>query len=294
VEDKAFEAGDVARAKAGEAGSYVNESALQAKDLKVGEPLGDAEEDVVAFRPGEGENEEQQFIGQVRAFWDPPSRPRGMPQITVCFDINANNILNVSAEDKTTGQKNKITITNNKGRLFKDEIPGVVVEAVTVLAEKAGEVAGEVDLEAPAAAVDEAAPVGEEKHLTIQLWNLTKAEKLVNVKNSFQLSDELKKPVKASKAVAALKLAVKVASKATMVELDARVEQIEGELKDALDRAAGLESELKTMPSTLIQSQQWERRKFQKLRKTSLESLCCYGKLVVVAGRLKEFRLNFW
>ncbi|GFP90152.1 heat shock cognate 70 kDa protein 2 [Phtheirospermum japonicum] len=51
-----------------------------------------------------------------------PPAPRGVPQITVCFDIDANGILNVSAEDKTTGQKNKITITNDKGRLSKDEI----------------------------------------------------------------------------------------------------------------------------------------------------------------------------
>ncbi|VAI24208.1 unnamed protein product [Triticum turgidum subsp. durum] len=50
-----------------------------------------------------------------------PPAPRGVPQITVCFDIDANGILNVSAEDKTTGQKNKITITNDKGRLSKDK-----------------------------------------------------------------------------------------------------------------------------------------------------------------------------
>ncbi|KAA0873689.1 molecular chaperone DnaK, partial [Enterobacter hormaechei] len=55
--------------------------------------------------------------------------PRGVPQITVCFDIDANGILNVSAEDKTTGQKNKITITNDKGRLSKEEIEKMVQEA---------------------------------------------------------------------------------------------------------------------------------------------------------------------
>ncbi|CAA6656820.1 unnamed protein product [Spirodela intermedia] len=54
---------------------------------------------------------------------------KGVPQITVCFDIDANGILNVSAEDKTTGQKNKITITNDKGRLSKDEIEKMVQEA---------------------------------------------------------------------------------------------------------------------------------------------------------------------
>ncbi|VAH89390.1 unnamed protein product [Triticum turgidum subsp. durum] len=58
-----------------------------------------------------------------------PPAPRGVPQITVTFDIDANGILNVSAEDKTTGQKNKITITNDKGRLSKEEIERMVQEA---------------------------------------------------------------------------------------------------------------------------------------------------------------------
>jgi hypothetical protein len=44
-----------------------------------------------------------------------PPAPRGVPQINVTFDVDANGILNVSAEDKTTGKKNKITITNDKG-----------------------------------------------------------------------------------------------------------------------------------------------------------------------------------
>ncbi|KAL7229696.1 hypothetical protein ACSBR2_008242 [Camellia fascicularis] len=58
-----------------------------------------------------------------------PPAPRGVPQINVCFDIDSNGILNISAEDKTTGQKNKITITNNKGRLSKEEIEKMVQEA---------------------------------------------------------------------------------------------------------------------------------------------------------------------
>lgn len=58
-----------------------------------------------------------------------PPAPRGVPQINVVFDIDANGILNVSAEDKTTGIKNKITITNDKGRLTKDEIERMVQEA---------------------------------------------------------------------------------------------------------------------------------------------------------------------
>ena len=58
-----------------------------------------------------------------------PPAPRGVPQIEVTFDIDANGILNVSAQDKSTGKQNKITITNDKGRLSKDEIERMVEEA---------------------------------------------------------------------------------------------------------------------------------------------------------------------
>jgi heat shock protein 1/8 len=58
-----------------------------------------------------------------------PPAPRGVPQIEVTFDIDANGILNVSAVDKSTGKSNKITITNDKGRLSKDEIEKMVREA---------------------------------------------------------------------------------------------------------------------------------------------------------------------
>lgn len=58
-----------------------------------------------------------------------PPAPRGVPQIEVTFDIDANGILNVSAVDKSTGQQNKITITNDKGRLAKDDIDRMVKEA---------------------------------------------------------------------------------------------------------------------------------------------------------------------
>ncbi|KAG7171434.1 Heat shock 70 kDa protein cognate 4-like 2, partial [Homarus americanus] len=57
------------------------------------------------------------------------SRPRGVPQIEVTFDIDANGILNVSAVDKSTGKENKITITNDKGRLSKEDIERMVNEA---------------------------------------------------------------------------------------------------------------------------------------------------------------------
>jgi len=58
-----------------------------------------------------------------------PPAPRGVPQIEVTFDIDANGILNVTAVDKSTGKENKITITNDKGRLSKDEIDRMVDEA---------------------------------------------------------------------------------------------------------------------------------------------------------------------
>jgi len=58
-----------------------------------------------------------------------PPAPRGVPQIEVTFDIDANGILNVSAADKSTGKQNKITITNDKGRLSKEEIDQMVKDA---------------------------------------------------------------------------------------------------------------------------------------------------------------------
>jgi len=58
-----------------------------------------------------------------------PPAPRGVPQVEVTFDLDANGILNVSAVDKSTGRENKITITNDKGRLSKDDIDKMVRDA---------------------------------------------------------------------------------------------------------------------------------------------------------------------
>merc|ERR1712037_888070 len=58
-----------------------------------------------------------------------PPAPRGVPQIEVTFDIDANGILNVTAMDKSSGKQNKITITNDKGRLSKEEIEKMVNDA---------------------------------------------------------------------------------------------------------------------------------------------------------------------
>lgn len=58
-----------------------------------------------------------------------PPMPRGMPQIEVVFDLDANGILNVSASEKSSGKSEKITITNDKGRLSKEDIERMVEEA---------------------------------------------------------------------------------------------------------------------------------------------------------------------
>merc|ERR1711959_65973 len=58
-----------------------------------------------------------------------PPAPRGVPQIEVTFELDANGILQVSAEDKGTGKSESITITNDKGRLSQEEIDRMVKEA---------------------------------------------------------------------------------------------------------------------------------------------------------------------
>jgi heat shock 70kDa protein 1/2/6/8 len=55
-----------------------------------------------------------------------PPAPRGVPQIEVTFDIDANGILNVTAKDNSTGRSNQIQIKNDKGRLSKDEIQRMI------------------------------------------------------------------------------------------------------------------------------------------------------------------------
>jgi len=68
-----------------------------------------------------------------------PPMPRGVPQIEVTFDIDANGILNVSAVEKSTGKENKIVITNEKGRLSKDDIERMVAEAEKYKADDEGQ-----------------------------------------------------------------------------------------------------------------------------------------------------------
>ena len=58
-----------------------------------------------------------------------PPMPRGVPQIDVTFDIDANGLLNVSALEKATGKENKITITNDKSRLSKEDVERMTADA---------------------------------------------------------------------------------------------------------------------------------------------------------------------
>jgi len=68
------------------------------------------------------------LLGQFELTGIPPA-PKGVPQIVVTFDIDANGILNVTALNSETGRENKITIANDKGRLTKDEIERMVKDA---------------------------------------------------------------------------------------------------------------------------------------------------------------------
>ena len=85
----------------------------------------------VSIQVFEGERamtKDNNLLGKFELTGIPPA-PRGVPQIEVTFDIDANGILNVSAKDKSTGNTNKITISNNRETLSKEEIDRMVNEA---------------------------------------------------------------------------------------------------------------------------------------------------------------------
>lgn len=79
----------------------------------------------------EGERQrtkDNNLLGKFELTGIPPA-PRGVPQIEVTFDVDANGIINVSALEKGTGKTNKIVITNDKGRLSKEDIERMLAEA---------------------------------------------------------------------------------------------------------------------------------------------------------------------
>lgn len=87
----------------------------------------------VTIKVYEGERastKDNHLLGQFNLDGIPPA-PRGSPQIEVTFDLDANGIMNVAATEKNTGKANQIVISNEKGRLSKDEIEQMLKDAET-------------------------------------------------------------------------------------------------------------------------------------------------------------------
>ena len=84
--------------------------------------------DICVFEGERQFTKDNRLLGKFRLEGLPPM-PRGVPQIEVTYDIDANGILNVSAAEKSSGKSQKITITNEKGRLSKDDIERMVSDA---------------------------------------------------------------------------------------------------------------------------------------------------------------------
>uniref|UniRef100_A0A7S3Y1Q5 Heat shock protein 70 n=1 Tax=Heterosigma akashiwo TaxID=2829 RepID=A0A7S3Y1Q5_HETAK len=84
--------------------------------------------DIVIFEGERSMTKDNHQLGTFQLAGIPPA-PRGVPQLEVTFDIDSNGILNVTAEDKGTGKKNQVTITNDSGRLSKDDIEKMVKDA---------------------------------------------------------------------------------------------------------------------------------------------------------------------
>jgi len=84
--------------------------------------------DICVFEGERQFTKDNRLLGKFRLEGIPPM-PRGVPQIEITYDVDANGILNVSAAEKSTGKSEKITITNEKGRLSKDDIERMVSDA---------------------------------------------------------------------------------------------------------------------------------------------------------------------
>jgi L1 cell adhesion molecule like protein len=83
---------------------------------------------IQVFEGERGFTKDNNLMGNFQLDGIPPA-PRGIPQIEVSFDLDANGILNVSALEKGTGKSQKITITNDKGRLSKEQIEEMLKES---------------------------------------------------------------------------------------------------------------------------------------------------------------------
>ncbi|XP_030853346.1 heat shock 70 kDa protein IV-like [Strongylocentrotus purpuratus] len=90
--------------------------------------------DIIVFEGERVMTKENNRLGQFE-FSGIPLAPRGVPEIEVTFDIDANGIMHVTAKDESTGRSNKITITNDRGRISKDEIERMINDAERFKAE---------------------------------------------------------------------------------------------------------------------------------------------------------------
>jgi len=83
---------------------------------------------IQVFQGERAMTKDNQLLGKFELSGIPPA-PRGAPQIEVTFELDVNGILNVGAEDKKSGTKEQITITNDKGRLSQKEIEELIRQA---------------------------------------------------------------------------------------------------------------------------------------------------------------------
>jgi len=84
--------------------------------------------DIQIYEGERAMTKDNNLLGKFQLSGFPPA-PRGVPQIEVTFDVDANGILNVQAAEKSSGKEKSITIKNDKGRLSKDDIDRMVNEA---------------------------------------------------------------------------------------------------------------------------------------------------------------------
>jgi len=84
--------------------------------------------DIKIYEGERGFTKDNNLLGSFHLDGIPPM-PRGQPQIEVSFDVDANGIMNITAEEKTTKKTSNITITNDKGRLSKEQIEDMIKKA---------------------------------------------------------------------------------------------------------------------------------------------------------------------
>ncbi|KAF8546173.1 heat shock protein 70 [Imleria badia] len=135
---------------------------------------------IQVYKGEHAHTKDNHLLGKFELSGIPPA-PRCVPQIEVTFDINANGILNVFTVDRTTGKSNKIRITNDKGRLSKEEIERTVNEAEKYKAED----------EAAAARLE--AKNGLQSYVyKLHSWLTDEKAKLDRFTNKFDIADKAK------------------------------------------------------------------------------------------------------